>query len=146
MIMKRIIFKKEFLWASIIVILFDQLLKWAIESSRFVAEYSWLKIHYLTNTGAGFGILQGRTLLLGFLSLLVAGGVLYYYKDLPTDRKGQILWGIFLGGVIGNMLDRFFRGFVIDFIDLGWWPAFNIADIAISISVILIVILYWKEK
>ncbi len=144
--MKRIIFKKEFLWASIIVILFDQLLKWAIESSRFVAEYSWLKIHYLTNTGAGFGILQGRTLLLGFLSLLVAGGVLYYYKDLPTDRKGQILWGIFLGGVIGNMLDRFFRGFVIDFIDLGWWPAFNIADIAISISVILIVILYWKEK
>jgi signal peptidase II len=143
--MKNLIFKKEFLLASIIVILLDQLLKIVIDVTRFTIDWSWLKIHYLTNTGAGFGILQGRTIILGVLSLLVAGGVLYYYKDLPSDRKGQVLWGIFLGGVVGNMLDRFFRGFVIDFIDFGWWPAFNIADIAITVSVVLIVILYWKD-
>ena len=143
--MKKLIFKKEFLGISIIIVLFDQLVKWGIESSKFVAELSWLKIHYITNTGAGFGILKNQTTFLGILSLLVAGGVLYYYRDLPKDKIGQMLWGIFLGGVIGNMLDRFFRGFVIDFIDLGWWPAFNIADIAITVSVIGIVIMYWND-
>ena len=57
----------------------------------------------------------------------------------------QLLWGVFLGGVIGNLVDRLMRGVVIDFIDLGFWPAFNIADAAITVSTIGLIIYYWDR-
>ncbi|MEK6846425.1 MAG: signal peptidase II [Nanoarchaeota archaeon] len=56
-----------------------------------------------------------------------------------------MLWALFLGGALGNLMDRWLRGFVIDFIDLKFWPVFNVADAAITVSVIGLVIYYWKR-
>ena len=104
-----------------------------------------LKIQFIQNTGAGFGILKGQTFLLGIVSLIVALAVIFYYKKIPKEKLSQILFAGFLGGVIGNLIDRFFRKFVIDFINFGFWPAFNIADACISVSVIGLIIVFWKK-
>jgi signal peptidase II len=79
------------------------------------------------------------------ISLLVASGIIYYYAKIPSKPWPQVLWALFLGGVLGNLIDRLFRGYVIDFIDLGFWPAFNVADASITVSVIGLIIWYWKN-
>ena len=140
---------KKFIWVfcvvSFLVVFFDQISKQLILLFRPSWESGFLNIHFLTNTGAGFGIMQGQTWLLGIISLAVALAIIFSYNKFPQEIKGQALFALLLGGVVGNMIDRFLRGYVIDFIDLGWWPAFNIADAAISISAIGLIIYYWKE-
>ncbi len=103
-------------------------------------------IHLVQNTGAGFGILRGQTLWLALISLIVAAAVILNHKKISSHTSVQVLWGLFLGGVIGNLIDRALRGYVIDFIDLQVWPAFNVADAAITAAVIGLVWWYWKEK
>ena len=141
--------KKDFriLFGSItlLVVLLDQVTKWLIESFQPDLYLRFLRIHYLTNTGAGFSILQGKTFLLGLISLAVVLVLLYYYKEIPSEKLSQTFFALFLGGAIGNMIDRFFRGYVVDFIDFGWWPAFNVADAAISVAVVGIIIVSWKK-
>ena len=105
-----------------------------------------MKIVLIKNTGAGFGILKNQTFFLGIISLIVAVTLIVYYKKIPKEKISQILFALFLGGVIGNLIDRFFRGYVIDFISFSFWPAFNIADSALTIAVIGLVILYIKEE
>ena len=128
--------KREFILISVITVIVDQISKYLIALYKPAWNLGMLKIHYVTNTGAGFGILQGQTFFLGIISLMVGAGLIYYYRDLPKNKFAQAMYALFLGGVIGNGLDRFFRGFVIDFVDFGWWPAFNIADSAICVAVI----------
>lgn len=57
----------------------------------------------------------------------------------------QFSVGLLLGGTIGNLIDRIFHGAVTDFIDLRIWPVFNIADSAVTISIILLIIILWKK-
>ena len=135
----------QFIVITVGVILLDQLLKFLILQFNLILKLGILTIHFVSNTGAGFGIWQGKTILLGFISLFVSGTILYKYKEIPKERSVQILFAVFLGGVIGNMLDRFFRGFVIDFIDFSVWPTFNVADAAISLSAIGLIIYFWKK-
>ena len=99
----------------------------------------------IKNMGAGFGILQGKTFFLGIVSLVVAVTIISYYPRIPKEKIPQILFALFLGGVIGNLIDRFLRGYVIDFINFSFWPAFNIADSALTISVVGLVWYYWKK-
>lgn len=124
----------RFLGAATAIVLIDQATKWMFQGSSYAS----------TNTGAGFGILQGQTGFLAVISALVVIGVLLYY---PKIEKGpsQVLFGLFLGGVIGNGIDRIFRGFVIDFINVGWWPSFNVADAAITIAVFGLIFVEWKK-
>ena len=69
--------------------------------------------------------------------------IIYYYDQLPQTKAGQILWGLIVGGAAGNLIDRLIQGFVVDFIDFYFWPAFNIADMAISIGIVgLLIYLY----
>ncbi len=127
------------------IVLIDQLVKLLIAGSRPVWNLPLVTIHLVQNTGAGFGILKGQTFWLGVISLLVAVGVILYYHTIPKEKWPQVLFAVFLGGVVGNLIDRLFRGYVIDFIDLGFWPAFNLADACISVSVMGLVIYYLKN-
>ncbi len=131
---------------ALLIIGLDQLLKYIVLISNPSLNLKILTIHLVQNTGAGFGILKNQTLLLGIISLCVALTVLFNYKKIQKEYLPQVLWGIFLGGVTGNLIDRLFRGLVIDFIDFGFWPAFNVADAAITISVIGLIIYYFKKE
>ncbi|MEK6863147.1 MAG: signal peptidase II [Nanoarchaeota archaeon] len=134
-----------FLAVSILTVLLDQFSKYAVDKIRPEWGLGFMSIHFVHNTGAGFGILKGQTGLLAFISALAALAVIFFYKKIPQEKIPQILFGLFLGGVVGNLIDRTFRGYVIDFFDLSFWPVFNIADMAISLSVIGLALYYWKK-
>lgn len=130
---------------ALLVTLADQLIKYLIYLRQPQIELKVLTIHLINNTGAGFGILQNQSFFLGIISLAAVLLVLFNYPKIQKEYFLQILWALFLGGALGNLIDRWLRGFVIDFIDLKFWPAFNIADAAITVSAIGLIIWYWRR-
>jgi len=139
-----------FFGSAIILVLLDQFTKWWIINNISVHSAiqlipNFLQISHITNKGAAFGILPSFTTALSWFSIIVIGGILYYHKTLTKKISTAVLGGLLLGGTLGNLIDRLTFGFVIDFIDFSFWPAFNIADSAITISVIFFIIVCWKE-
>jgi signal peptidase II len=126
------------------VLIFDQLTKAFIELNKPIIDLSLFSIHYVTNTGASFGMLQGNNAILTFVALMALGIIMMNVKNI-TGR--YVLPTVLLSaGIIGNLIDRLFRGYVVDFIDLGWWPVFNVADSAIFISVIWLAIVIFNDN
>jgi signal peptidase II len=126
----------------------DQLSKFWIRSnlavgeSLFEAEYFRLiRVH---NTGAAFGLFQGQSFLLTIIALVgVVTLVLYaifFHRTFIflNNRPGRLALGLVLGGAAGNLIDRIYLGYVTDFIDFNFWPAFNIADSAIVIGTVIL--------
>ena len=94
----------------------------------------------------GFGIMPGQNMLIAWLMVIFIGAVLYYYDEIPKKKHIIMLVGLLVGGAIGNLIDRFVYGFVRDFIAFSFWPAFNVADMAITIGGIGLVIYLWRKK
>jgi signal peptidase II len=134
-----------FVIISFITVILDQITKYIISTTRPIINTSLINIQYYTNTGAGFGLFQGRVGILTFISVLVAATVIFFYKKIPQEKWPQVFFAFFLGGVVGNLIDRVLYGFVIDFINFRIWPAFNIADATVTIGVIGIIITMWKK-
>ena len=130
---------------TLVIILLDQLTKYIILKFQPNLNLKILSIQFIQNTGAGFGIFKGQTFILAITSLIVPIVILAYYKRIPKENIPHFLVALLLGGTLGNMIDRFFRGYVIDFLNFHFWPAFNIADAALSISVIGLIIYFWKK-
>ncbi len=140
--------QKYFIFFSVsmlIVILIDQLTKIIVKQTQLHLNLYLFKIIYLTNSGAGFGILQHQLPLLTIISLLVLVVGLTIYKKVPQKIWPQLSVALFMGGTAGNLIDRLIRGYVIDFIDLTYWPAFNVADLAISLGIVGMVLTLWKN-
>ncbi|WP_370832777.1 signal peptidase II [Acidaminococcus sp.] len=95
---------------------------------------------YVLNPGAAFGLLEYQRVFFVVITLLAAGAVFYFrdhiHREGPKARLGT---GLFLGGALGNLIDRIATGYVIDFVDFHFWPVFNVADIFICVGVGLIV-------
>ncbi len=138
-----------------LVVIVDQLTKWwALEAllpgscaqpDACIDLIGGARFHLVFNNGAAFSRGTGFGPVLGILAVIMAGVLLFLSSRRP-DRFGQVLFGAVAGGAVGNLLDRIFRaddgilsGAVIDFIDLRWWPVFNIADSAIVVGVIGII-------
>lgn len=138
-------FHLVFLSISVFIILLDQITKFLAVKFNPQIDFRLFLIHLVKNTGAGFGILKDYNYLLTFISLAVALAVILMYNKIPQKIFPQICSALFLGGVAGNLIDRLFRQFVVDFIDFKFWPAFNIADMCISIAVIGLIIYFWRE-
>ena len=126
------------------VFIADQVSKELIKLWMPIGE-SWpstgiFQIVHGTNTGSAFGLFAGFTNLLIVASVLGIGAVLYYFQ-----RQGsrvitlRIALGLIVGGAVGNLFDRVRAGEVVDFISVGWWPSFNIADSAISVGMFLLI-------
>ena len=99
------------------------------------------------NPGSLWGLFPNATSLLAWLSVLVVGVFLYNYDNIQkSDLKVKIGSALIVGGAVGNLIDRILYKGVIDFIRIGWWPSFNIADSAISIGVILLICYTLKEE
>jgi signal peptidase II len=128
---------KKILLISFIVIFIDQLTKLLTKNINFEI-FSFLKFISIKNTGAAFGIFRDYTILIIFLTIAIIGGLIYYLDKIP--KKDYLGYGLILGGAVGNLIDRIFLNYVRDFISIWIWPVFNIADMAISIGIILILI------
>lgn len=102
------------------------------------------------NTGAAFGILQGKKDLFLILPVLTIIFILILYIRAKEKQKIAIPLGLLLGGTIGNFIDRLRFGYVVDFFDLffrSWhWPAFNIADSCICLGVFLLLFRLMEKK
>ena len=145
--------KKRIIIISIIVLFVDQLSKYLIDKFLSVGESIKLlfniNITRVSNTGAAFSILEGKTIFL----LLVTVLLLYYiYKVSKTSKNlfSDIYYSLIMGGILGNFLDRIAFQSVRDFIDIKVFsynfPVFNIADMAIVIGAILYIISLVGEK
>jgi len=110
----------------------------------------FMNLNHVRNTGAIFGLMsrsggRGVTIVLGVLSLLALALVVYYFLRTPSSQKAA-KWSLtlILAGALGNQIDRFVRGYVIDFVELYvgrfHWPTFNLADSCISLGAVLLIL------
>jgi signal peptidase II len=123
--------------------LFDFATKqWAISALEVEPKKilgSFLQLTLVKNPGAAFGFATGLTLIYSILAVLVVATIVYFARAISSGGW-QLTAGLLLGGVMGNLADRafrepaFFRGHVIDWIQLPNWPVFNLADSAIVIA------------
>ncbi|MGA7671814.1 MAG: signal peptidase II [Nitrolancea sp.] len=99
----------------------------------------FLRLIYVENTGAAFGMFQGKSPVLTVLALVVIGFLLVYFRrSIANSLWLSIALGLQLGGALGNVVDRFRHGFVVDFINIPRWPTFNVADSAITVGVFML--------
>ncbi|MGI5816906.1 MAG: signal peptidase II [Armatimonadota bacterium] len=101
---------------------------------------SWLSLTWATNTGGAFGILDSSTGLLVAVAALVVLALIVIAPRLGGSRLLASAVATVLGGALGNLIDRVRVGYVIDYIDLHFWPVFNVADIAITVGAGLLII------
>lgn len=112
------------------------------------------RLRYLENHGAAFGILQDRKILLILVTVVVFAVLLVFFARIPNERHFRPLQWVtvfVMAGAIGNFIDRIRLGYVIDFFYFEWinFPIFNVADIYVTCSVILFLVLFlfcYKEK
>ena len=131
-------------------LLLDQLTKWlALErlGNGKVVELFWtLQMRLVRNAGVSFGKGDGLGQLIAVVVFVVIV-VLIKVAVNSKDRRTSVLYGLIIGGALGNLTDRVFRksdgflkGEVVDFIDFQWWPVFNVADSAVVIGCLLLVV------
>ena len=102
-------------------------------------DTGFLRFTHTHNTGSAFGIFQGQNTPLIFISLIGIGVLLAIYFSQP--RSGNLLrvsLGLMMGGAVGNLVDRLHQGWVTDFIDVGPWPVFNLADASIVTGLVML--------
>lgn len=137
---------------ALFIIFLDQLTKFLVKqnfelSQSFPIIKNILHFTYITNTGSAFGLFKGYNLFFILFSIIVIVIILYNLKKIKQNQKlMQFSIGLLLGGTIGNLIDRILYWHVIDFIDFRIWPVFNVADSAVTISVIILVFLLWKKE
>jgi signal peptidase II len=137
-----------FLGLAALVVVLDQLTKRLAEGKlrgqRSVPVLDDIvRLTYVENRGAAFGLLQDQTAFFVLVGILVIGVIAASYRYLPRSGfRLHLALGLQLGGAIGNLIDRIRQGYVVDFVDFGyrsnWWPVFNVADSAIVVGVALL--------
>ena len=133
---------------ALVVIALDQLTKRAVQQNLALGEallvfppWEFVRIVHWVNTGAAFGMFQGGNAVLIGLTVAITLAILIYYQTLPEDHLFQrICLALIVGGSIGNLIDRLTLGYVVDFVAVGRFPVFNLADSCVTVSVILLLI------
>jgi signal peptidase II len=133
-----------------LVLAADQIAKAAIEAHLVPGEQvdvlGPLALTLAHNRGVAFGIGGGTGAPLVAVTLLALGVVVYLFARNPARPGMWIAAGLLAGGAIGNLVDRIRNDAVTDFVDVGSWPPFNVADVAITCGVLLLVLLYLRES
>lgn len=139
-----------------VVITLDQLTKlWVVRAlgpetmTNFVPIVGdSVRIAYSHNTGVAFSMFQGHPELLTLTALLIVAGAVYFYSTQLPNRSTlvQVTMGLIMGGAFGNLIDRVRLGYVVDFIQVGWFPIFNIADSAISVGAALLMLQFLRDE
>ena len=137
------------------IVILDQWTKTLVRAQLAFGQswspYEWLapyaRIVHWKNAGAAFGMFQGLRDVFTILAILVSIGIIYYYPKIPRENWAiRLAMGLQLGGALGNLVDRLTRGVVTDFISIGNFPVWNVADACISIGVAVLIVGMWLEE
>ena len=146
------LFRDRLLLTTILsVFVLDQVSKYIVKSNLSLYE-SWpseglFRITYGTNSGTAFGLFPDAGLVLTVASFLAIGFLFYFYNAQTLSVWPlRLAIGLQLGGAFGNLTDRLRTGSVVDFIDIGWWPIFNVSDSSIVIGIFLLVMTFALAK
>ena len=133
----------------------DQYSKFLVETNLDLFEVyapipsleSVFRIFHIYNTGSAFGLFAGGGDIFRYLAIVVSLGIIYYNQILPgRQRLLRLALGLQMGGALGNMIDRFRIGHVTDFIDIGPWYIFNLADLSVVSGAVILGVLVWQES
>ncbi len=141
---------------TIVFIIIDLISKYIIDKYLTLNESikiikGFLNITYVRNTGVAFSMFNDSKYFILIISTLIIIGIIYYvYKNKSQNKLETIGYSLVLGGAIGNLIDRIFKGYVIDFIDVKIfsydYPIFNLADTFIVVGVLLLIVCAWRCK
>lgn len=136
---------------ALAVVILDFFLKWYLSANFAYQSISlidnFLKITVIFNTGTAFGFFPGQTNILVYLTIAVMFVFFLLFRS-EKDKKFAFLVGagLIFGGAISNLIDRIIWGAVVDYIDFGFWPVFNISDACITVGAFLLIIDSLKKR
>ena len=146
---------KKIIITSLSCILLDQIIKILIINSFALGKSisiipNFFALTFVQNTGAAFSIFSGNLIFLVCITIIALVFIyLFLVKESKNKGFNYYLYGVLYGGIIGNLIDRIIRGYVIDYLDFNIFgysfPIFNFADICIVVSIFLIVIMSFME-
>jgi signal peptidase II len=134
------------------IVAIDQITKFLVRHFMSIDEIvpllgKYLRLRFILNPGMAFGFqIGGRMFFIFFSSLACLIILIFLFR-----MKGEHIWGRFalasiLGGAVGNLIDRIFVGEVVDFVEVGPWPIFNVADVAVTCGMIILIITMLLDK
>lgn len=141
-----------FIFLTAIVIVLDQITKSIVrnklpEGTVIPIIDGYLRFKGVRNPGGAFGLLPESKILLVIITAFVILFVMIYYLINKPEKKSIIIaLSLIVGGAIGNLIDRIAFDKVTDFIDLRFWPVFNLADVAIVMGVIVFIVIIFKNE
>lgn len=138
-----------------VIILVDQVTKAVIRQNLALQE-TWMPLAWLApyarivhwyNTGVAFGMFQNGNLIFAIIAAIVSAAIFIFYPRIPREERIlRIATSMMLAGAIGNLIDRITVGHVTDFISLGSFAVFNIADMSITLGVCILVLGVWLKE
>jgi signal peptidase II len=140
---------------ALIIVILDQwtknMVRTLIPLGQSWSPWSWLepyvRIVHWQNTGAAFGMFQRFGMVFTVLAFIVSIGILYYYPQVPRkDWAMRLAMAMMLGGAVGNLIDRLIQGTVTDFVSVGTFAVFNVADACISVGTLILILALWNSE
>lgn len=138
-----------------LVVALDQLTKWLVRENLALGEEFYpinalapfFRFTYWKNTGAAFGIFQNASIPLLILAIIIVGVIIWTYFHMQEESLVfRICLAMMLGGAVGNIIDRITLGYVTDFIAVGRFPVFNVADSSVTVGVFLMLLVFFLEE
>ncbi len=137
------------------IIILDQITKVLVRRNLALGEWwspwEWLEPYFRIvnwkNTGAAFGILPSLGDFIAILAVVVAIAIVYYFPRVPReDWTLRLAMGLTFGGALGNLIDRLTIGWVTDYMSIWRFPVFNVADLCITLGVIVLLLGVWSQE
>lgn len=147
---------KWLLIIATIIVIVDQITKYFVRQNLAFGEswapWDWMmpymRLIHIHNTGAAFGLFKNANPVFMVLAVIVSIAIIYYYPRVPAEEKVvRFALSLQLAGAIGNLIDRIFFGRVTDFISVGNFAIFNVADSSITVGVaIMLAAVWWQDR
>lgn len=134
---------------SVILVFIDQIIKYIVDvymtlNSSINIINGFFRLTYVRNTGAAFSLFENKQLFLIIITLIALFFMFYFLKNKLFKKSETIIYSLIISGVLANLVDRIFRGYVIDYLDFTIikydFPIFNLADIMIVLGCILLIV------
>jgi len=137
----------KFFFIVLFIVSLDQLVKFVIRASltsesSILLVKNFFSITYLQNTGISFGLLKGNNAL---FAAIAAAALFIFFHFYNKEKKYWLQYALITGGIIGNLIDRLYLGYVVDYFNFHFFPVFNIADSSIFIGIAWLIILSFRD-